>query len=302
MLKLEARPEASKFMSIASPLLALAITVVIGTILFIALGKDPMRGLQRLLHRAGEERLCAVGAGHEGHAAAAHRARPVGVFPLQRVEHRRRGAVHRRRHLRQRRGHAGRARHRPLDRRAGAARRHAGRHGLGGHRGAAARPLQRQRDPRQPDDGLHRRHGAELPRLRPLEGPGGLQLPADHHLPEEHAGAALFDGSRVNLGLPIALVLVAAFWVLLFRTYAGFQLQVGGLAPAAARYAGFSSRKALWMALLLSGGMAGLAGALEAAGPLGQLTPHVPAGYGFAAIIVAFVGRCTRWERSSRRC
>ena len=63
------------------------------------------------------------------------------------------------------------------------------------------------------------------------------------------------------------------------------------LAPAAARYAGFSSRRALWMALLLSGGMAGLAGALEAAGPLGQLTPHVPAGYGFAAIIVAFVGR-----------
>jgi ABC-type uncharacterized transport system permease subunit len=69
------------------------------------------------------------------------------------------------------------------------------------------------------------------------------------------------------------------------------QLQVGGLAPAAARYAGFSSRSALWTALLLSGGMAGLAGALEAAGPLGQLTPHVPAGYGFAAIIVAFVGR-----------
>ena len=49
--------------------------------------------------------------------------------------------------------------------------------------------------------------------------------------------------------------------------------------------------KIVWMALLLSGGMAGLAGALEAAGPLGQLTPHVPAGYGFAAIIVAFVGR-----------
>jgi len=79
--------------------------------------------------------------------------------------------------------------------------------------------------------------------------------------------------------------------VLLFRTYAGFQLQVGGLAPAAARYAGFSSRKALWTALLLSGGMAGLAGALEVAGPLGQLTPYVPAGYGFAAIIVAYVGR-----------
>ena len=77
----------------------------------------------------------------------------------------------------------------------------------------------------------------------------------------------------------------------MFRTYAGFALQIGGLAPAAARYAGFSSRKALWTALLLSGATAGLAGALDAAGPLGQLTPHVPAGYGFAAIIVAFVGR-----------
>jgi len=88
-----------------------------------------------------------------------------------------------------------------------------------------------------------------------------------------------------------ALLAVGAFWLLLFRTYAGFQMQVGGLAPAAARYAGFSSRRALWTALLLSGGMAGLAGGLEVAGPLGQLTPHVPAGYGFAAIIVAFVGR-----------
>ena len=64
-----------------------------------------------------------------------------------------------------------------------------------------------------------------------------------------------------------------------------------GLAPAAARYAGFSSRRALWVALLSSGGAAGLAGALEVAGPIGQLTPYVPAGYGFAAIIVAFVGR-----------
>jgi ABC-type uncharacterized transport system permease subunit len=80
-------------------------------------------------------------------------------------------------------------------------------------------------------------------------------------------------------------------WVFLFRTRAGFAQQVGGLAPAAARYAGFSARRAVWIALLTSGGAAGLAGALEVAGPIGQLTPYVPAGYGFAAIIVAFVGR-----------
>ena len=101
----------------------------------------------------------------------------------------------------------------------------------------------------------------------------------------------LMQGSRVNIGLLIALAGVAGMWVFLFRTYAGFAQQVGGLAPAAARYAGFSSRKALWVALLTSGGAAGLAGALEVAGPIGQLTPYVPAGYGFAAIIVAFVGR-----------
>ena len=103
----------------------------------------------------------------------------------------------------------------------------------------------------------------------------------------------LFNGLRVNIGFVTALVSVATFWLFLFRVYGGLQMQVGGLAAAAARYAGFSSRRALWVALLISGGMAGLAGAFEVAGPIGQLTPYVPAGYGFAAIIVAYVGRLT---------
>jgi ABC-type uncharacterized transport system permease subunit len=103
------------------------------------------------------------------------------------------------------------------------------------------------------------------------------------------AGGGFIIG--VSVGLLLALAAAAALWVFLFRTRAGFAQQVGGLAPAAARYAGFSSRRALWTALLVSGAAAGLAGALEVAGPIGQLTPYVPAGYGFAAIIVAFVGR-----------
>ena len=101
----------------------------------------------------------------------------------------------------------------------------------------------------------------------------------------------LVQGMRMHIGVIISLVAAGLLWAFLFRTRSGFALQVGGLAPAAARYAGFSSRKALWTALLISGAAAGLAGALEVAGPLGQLTPYVPAGYGFAAIIVAFVGR-----------
>ena len=101
----------------------------------------------------------------------------------------------------------------------------------------------------------------------------------------------LFKGSRVNIGLILALLGVLVMWVFLFRTRAGWAQQMGGMAPAAARYAGFSSDRAIWLALLVSGGLAGLAGALEVAGPIGQLTPYVPVGYGFAAIIVAFVGR-----------
>ncbi|MEY5100156.1 MAG: hypothetical protein RJA36_2875 [Pseudomonadota bacterium] len=125
----------------------------------------------------------------------------------------------------------------------------------------------------------------------PWKDPLGYNFPQTRTFEAAARVPRLFDGMRVHLGLPLALAAVAGVWVYLFRTLAGFAQQVGGLAPAAARYAGFSSRRALWVALLLSGGLAGLAGALEVAGPIGQLTPHVPAGYGFAAIIVAFVGR-----------
>jgi len=125
----------------------------------------------------------------------------------------------------------------------------------------------------------------------PWKDPGGYNFPQTRTFDAVTQVPRLLPGSRMNIGLLLALLGAGVLWVFLFRLRAGFALQVGGLAPAAARYAGFSSRKALWLALLISGGTAGLAGALEVAGPIGQLTPYVPAGYGFAAIIVAFVGR-----------
>ena len=125
----------------------------------------------------------------------------------------------------------------------------------------------------------------------PWKDPAGYNFPQTiTFLPATHV-PRLFPGTRLHIGVWIALAAVVGVWWLLFRSMAGFAWQVGGLAPAAARYAGFSSRRALWGALALSGGLAGLAGAMEVAGPLGQLTPYVPMGYGFAAIIVAFVGR-----------
>ena len=125
----------------------------------------------------------------------------------------------------------------------------------------------------------------------PWKDPMGYNFPQTKSFERVTQIPRLVQGMRMNIGVIISLVAAGLLWAFLFRTRAGFALQVGGLAPAAARYAGFSSRKALWTALLISGAAAGLAGALEVAGPLGQLTPYVPAGYGFAAIIVAFVGR-----------
>jgi simple sugar transport system permease protein len=125
----------------------------------------------------------------------------------------------------------------------------------------------------------------------PWKDPNGYNFPQSKTFDLVTRIPRFVEGSRISIGVLFALFGVFAVWVLLFRTRAGFAQQVGGLASAAARYAGFSSRRALWLALLVSGGLAGLAGALEVAGPIGQLTPYVPAGYGFAAIIVAFVGR-----------
>ena len=74
-------------------------------------------------------------------------------------------------------------------------------------------------------------------------------------------------------------------------TIIGFQVRVVGQAPAAARFAGFNRKHIIWFSLMVSGGLAGLAGTFEVAGPIGQLIPVISPGYGFTAIIVAFLGR-----------
>ena len=291
MLKLEARPEPSRVMSVASPLLALAITVVVGVILFMVLGKDPLRGLQaffvepvkswyaltELAMKATPLLLIALG------LAVCFRSNvwnigAEGQFIL--------GAI----------AASGVAMMADKDSSrwivlaillAGV---------LGGMLWAAIVALLRDKaNASEILVSLMLVYVAEMVLsylvYGPWKDPAGYNFPQTINFLAITQVPKLFTGFRVNIGLLIALASVALFWLFLFRSYSGYQLQVGGLAPAAARYAGFSSRKALWTALLLSGGMAGLAGALEAAGPLGQLTPHVPAGYGFAAIIVAFVGR-----------
>ncbi len=291
MLRLEARPQPSSFWSYGSPLLALLITVVIGVLLFIALGKDPLNGLEmffwlpiksgyalgELLVKATPLLIIALGLavcfrsnvwniGAEGQyimgaifagGVALMADKTTGtwiVLPVILA-----GVV-------------------------------------GGMLWAAITAL--LRDKFNANEIL-----VSLMLVYvavqilsymvggPWKDPKGFNFPQTQTFEAATRIPRLFSGSRVSIGALLALLGVVVAWVFLFRTRAGFAQQVGGLAPAAARYAGFSSRKALWTALLISGGAAGLAGALEVAGPIGQLTIYVPAGYGFAAIIVAFVGR-----------
>ncbi|WP_019142534.1 ABC transporter permease [Noviherbaspirillum massiliense] len=125
----------------------------------------------------------------------------------------------------------------------------------------------------------------------PLRDPEGFNFPQSRMLSEGFLLPIVLPGTRLHLGIVFALITSVLGWLFLSRSFAGFRLQVGGMAPAAARYAGFSARKSLWMSMLVCGALAGLAGVAEVMGPIGQLTPSVSPGYGFAAIIVAFVGR-----------
>jgi ABC-type uncharacterized transport system permease subunit len=127
--------------------------------------------------------------------------------------------------------------------------------------------------------------------LGPWRDPQGFNFPQSQPFSDAALYPLLLDGTRLNASVIVALAAVAAAWVFLGKSYVGYQMRVTGLADAAARYAGFSARRTIWIGMLAGGGAAGLAGVGEVAGPLGQLLPTVSPGYGFAAIIVAFVGR-----------
>jgi general nucleoside transport system permease protein len=291
MLRLEARPQPSSVWGIASPILAVFITMVIGVLLFSALGKDPVRGLQvffwdpiktpyalsELMVKATPLLIIALGLavcfrsnvwniGAEGQfVIGAVTASGVALMADSQTGSWIIAAV--------------------LV--AGVA---------GGMFWAAITAWLRDRfNANEILVSLMLVYVAiqllNFLVYGPWKDPQGYNFPQTKTFEAVTQMPRLMDGSRITIGLILALVGAGAVWVFLFRTYAGFAQTVGGLAPAAARYAGFSSRRALWTALLISGGAAGLAGALEVAGPIGQLTPYVPAGYGFAAIIVAFVGR-----------
>jgi ABC-type uncharacterized transport system permease subunit len=125
----------------------------------------------------------------------------------------------------------------------------------------------------------------------PWKDPMGMGQPQTRIFAEAARLPFIIPGTIVHLGVPIAIIVALAAWFIMSRSVFGYQMKVVGAAPHAARYGGFSEHKTIWLALLVSGALAGLAGALEVAGPFQRMSPAFPTNYGFTAIIVAFLGR-----------
>jgi simple sugar transport system permease protein len=123
----------------------------------------------------------------------------------------------------------------------------------------------------------------------PWRDPHGLNFPTTAEF--DTTVPALIAGSRLHAGAIVALVVVALASVLIGRSLKGFEIRVVGAAPRAAGFAGFRADRLVLFTFALSGALAGLAGIIEVAGPVGHLQPGFSPGYGFTAIIVAFLGR-----------
>jgi simple sugar transport system permease protein len=124
-----------------------------------------------------------------------------------------------------------------------------------------------------------------------LRNPRGFNFPESRLFSPEALMPTLLEGTRLHVGTLLVPLAALLAWFFVARTVQGFQMRVAGQAAPAAAYAGFSQARVVWLSFLITGGLAGLVGAMEAAGPVGQLLPRMSPGYGFAAIIVAFLGR-----------
>ena len=126
----------------------------------------------------------------------------------------------------------------------------------------------------------------------PWRNPEGNNFPETRQFNDSAILPQLFpDDGRANWGIIFAIVAAVLVWLMVSRTLKGFEVRVLGGSPRAGRFAGFSTTRMVFFAFALSGALAGLAGISEVSGAIGQLRPSISPGYGFTAIIVAFLGR-----------
>ncbi|WP_149141106.1 ABC transporter permease [Gemmobacter caeruleus] len=126
-----------------------------------------------------------------------------------------------------------------------------------------------------------------------LRNPEGMGFPGSRNF-SGYAAARngfLWEGAGLHWGGVMALATVVAAYVLLQRHMLGFQIKLSGQAPRAARYAGVQPDRLVMLCMGVAGALAGMAGLFEVTGPAGQISIDFNSGYGFTAIIVAFLGR-----------
>jgi len=291
MLRLEARAESSQLMSYASPLLAIVLMLIGGLILFYALGKDPVEGFRiffisplsdiygvsELFLKATPLMLVAIGLavgfranvwniGAEGQYIMGGVAASAVALYFYESE----GA-----HILLLMVLAG---------------------GVGGMLWASVPAFLKTRfNTNEILVSLMLVYVAQLAVSwlvhGPMMDPDGFNFPQSRMFEESALLPMLVEGTRLNAAFLFALSALVVGYIFMYRSFFGFQMQVAGNAKDAARYAGFSAKRMVWIGLLAGGGMAGVAGMSEVAGPMGQITEHVSNNYGFAGIIVAFVAR-----------
>jgi ABC-type uncharacterized transport system permease subunit len=121
--------------------------------------------------------------------------------------------------------------------------------------------------------------------------PEGYNLPQSRMFSDAATLLPIIPRTRLTTGTLIEFLVPVALWAAVSHALIGFKIRTAGAAPAAASYAGFGQSRIIWTVFLTGSGLAGLAGIFEVIGPIGQLIPQITPGYGFTAIIVAFLGR-----------
>lgn len=123
----------------------------------------------------------------------------------------------------------------------------------------------------------------------PMKDPLAMGWPQSVALASELELSRLIDGSRLHTGLLWALVLAGLVWVLFRYTVPGFDIRAVGANPRAAAFAGVPVTRTVVLVALLSGALAGLAGAIEVAGRASYLTLDMSPGYGYSGVVIAML-------------
>ncbi|MCK8781129.1 ABC transporter permease [Rhizobium sp. NTR19] len=125
----------------------------------------------------------------------------------------------------------------------------------------------------------------------PWRDPQGYNFPQTKSFQIEAVLPEILASGRAHWAFIFAIIAAIALWFMMRFMLKGFEVSVLGQSERAGRFAGFSARKMVWFSMLLSGALAGLAGISEVSGSIGHVQPSISPGYGFTAIIVAFLGR-----------